>query len=64
MSANPHANGGTLLHDLELPDFRDYGSPSTDPATTSTEATRVLGTWLLTSCGLIDPRQLPRVRAR
>ena len=24
MSANPHANGGLLLHDLELPDFRDY----------------------------------------
>ena len=24
MSANPHANGGLLLHDLKLPDFRDY----------------------------------------
>ena len=24
MSANPHANGGKLLIDLELPDFRDY----------------------------------------
>ena len=24
MSANPHANGGTLLRDLVLPDFRDY----------------------------------------
>src|SRR4029079_18812243 len=24
MSANPHANGGLLLHDLRLPDFRDY----------------------------------------
>ena len=24
MSANPHANGGVLLRDLELPDFRDY----------------------------------------
>ena len=24
MSANPHANGGLLLRDLELPDFRDY----------------------------------------
>jgi xylulose-5-phosphate/fructose-6-phosphate phosphoketolase len=25
MSANPHANGGLLLRDLHLPDFRDYG---------------------------------------
>ena len=24
MSANPHANGGLLLRDLDLPDFRDY----------------------------------------
>ena len=24
MSANPHANGGLLLSDLRLPDFRDY----------------------------------------
>ena len=24
MSANPHANGGLLLRDLALPDFRDY----------------------------------------
>ena len=24
MSANPHANGGLLLHDLKLPNFRDY----------------------------------------
>ena len=24
MSANPHANGGLLLRDLQLPDFRDY----------------------------------------
>ena len=25
MGANPHANGGLLLHDLHMPDFRDYG---------------------------------------
>ncbi|WP_445151256.1 phosphoketolase family protein [Baekduia sp. Peel2402] len=47
MGANPHANGGTLLQDLELPDFRDYAVGLPDgPATTSSEATRVLGTWL------------------
>jgi xylulose-5-phosphate/fructose-6-phosphate phosphoketolase len=46
MSANPHANGGLLLHDLRLPDFRDYAVPVKAPATEVSEATRVLGTWL------------------
>jgi xylulose-5-phosphate/fructose-6-phosphate phosphoketolase len=46
MSANPHANGGVLLRDLELPDFRDYAVEVAKPATTFSEATRVLGTWL------------------
>ena len=46
MSANPHANGGLLLRDLELPDFRDYGVEVPAPAATSSEATRVLGAWL------------------
>jgi xylulose-5-phosphate/fructose-6-phosphate phosphoketolase len=46
MGANPHANGGLLLHDLELPDFRSYGVEVRAPATGTTEATRVLGTWL------------------
>jgi xylulose-5-phosphate/fructose-6-phosphate phosphoketolase len=46
MSANPHANGGTLLRDLVLPDFRDYAVEVTRPATTFNEATRVLGTFL------------------
>jgi xylulose-5-phosphate/fructose-6-phosphate phosphoketolase len=43
MSANPHANGGVLLHDLVLPDFRDYAVDVHEPGTTSSEATRVLG---------------------
>jgi len=46
MSANPHANGGVLLQDLVLPDFRDYAVPAAKPATTYSEATRVLGTYL------------------
>ncbi|MEA2148018.1 MAG: xylulose-5-phosphate/fructose-6-phosphate phosphoketolase, partial [Solirubrobacteraceae bacterium] len=46
MSANPHANGGLLLRDLELPDFRSYAVTMQAPAQTSSEATRVLGTWL------------------
>jgi xylulose-5-phosphate/fructose-6-phosphate phosphoketolase len=43
MSANPHANGGVVLRDLDLPDFRDYAVPVEVPGTTSSEATRVLG---------------------
>jgi xylulose-5-phosphate/fructose-6-phosphate phosphoketolase len=46
MGASAHANGGLLLRDLELPDFRDYAVPVARPATTSSEAMGVLGGWL------------------
>lgn len=46
MSANPHANGGELLRDLALPDFRDYAVDVEKPGTTTSEATRVLGRFL------------------
>ncbi|GAA2107733.1 phosphoketolase family protein [Actinomadura alba] len=46
MSANPHANGGLLLRELTLPDFRRYAVPVDRPGTTFTEPTRVLGTFL------------------
>jgi xylulose-5-phosphate/fructose-6-phosphate phosphoketolase len=46
MSASPHANGGVLLRDLHLPDFREYGVPVERPGTVSSEATRVLGRFL------------------
>jgi xylulose-5-phosphate/fructose-6-phosphate phosphoketolase len=46
MSANPHANGGALLRELHLPDFRDYAEPVVNPGTGSVESTRVLGTFL------------------
>jgi xylulose-5-phosphate/fructose-6-phosphate phosphoketolase len=46
MSANPHANGGELLRDLALPDFRDYGVEVAQPGTTFSEPTRVLGAFL------------------
>ncbi len=46
MSANPHANGGLLLRDLELPDFRDYAVEVKHPARSEGEATRVLGVFL------------------
>ena len=46
MSANPHSNGGLLLRDLSLPDFRNYAVEVAKPGVTSAEATRVLGTFL------------------
>ena len=46
MSANPHANGGLLLSDLKLPDFRDYAVIVPSPGTVMREATRVLGSFL------------------
>ncbi|WP_335992099.1 phosphoketolase family protein [Glycomyces sp. MUSA5-2] len=46
MSANPHANGGILLRDLVLPDFRDYAVDVPRPGAVDAEATRVLGAWV------------------
>ncbi|CDO11156.1 phosphoketolase family protein [Mycolicibacterium cosmeticum] len=46
MGANPHANGGVLLRDLDLPPIQDYAVEVGRPAAESAEATRVLGTFL------------------
>jgi xylulose-5-phosphate/fructose-6-phosphate phosphoketolase len=46
MGDNPHANGGILLRDLKMPDFRDYAVEVTNPGTTFAEATRVMGQFL------------------
>ncbi len=46
MSANPSSNGGQVLKDLILPDFRDYAVDVTTPGAIITEPTRRLGTWL------------------
>ncbi|MGZ8739168.1 MAG: phosphoketolase family protein [Gaiellaceae bacterium] len=46
MSASPHANGGILLRDLELPDFRRYAIDVKTPGVQTAESTRVLGTFL------------------
>jgi xylulose-5-phosphate/fructose-6-phosphate phosphoketolase len=46
MSASPHANGGLLLRDLRLPDFRDYAIDVPGPGAATAEATRVLGDFL------------------
>src|SRR6188472_2306698 len=46
MSANPHANGGLLLRDLRLPDFRKYAVEVKKPGDIEAEATRVMGKFL------------------
>ncbi len=46
MGANPHANGGRLLNDLKMPNFRDFAVDVAKPATVFAEATRVLGAFL------------------
>ena len=46
MGANPHANGGSLLKDLTMPDFRDYACKVAKPGTEFGESTRILGKML------------------
>jgi xylulose-5-phosphate/fructose-6-phosphate phosphoketolase len=46
MSASPHANGGRLRRDLDLPDYRDYALSVDQPATELAESTRRLGEML------------------
>ncbi|WP_036488667.1 phosphoketolase [Myxosarcina sp. GI1] len=46
MGANPHANGGLLLKDLKMPDFRNYAVDVSQAGTVTAEATRVMGHFL------------------
>ncbi|MFG3555378.1 phosphoketolase [Micromonospora sp. NPDC047557] len=46
MSANPVTNGGVVLRDLTLPDFRDYGLDVREPGQPMAGATGVLGPWI------------------
>ncbi len=46
MGANPNANGGLLLRELDLPDFRAYAVDLSAPGKSVAEATRVLGSYL------------------
>jgi xylulose-5-phosphate/fructose-6-phosphate phosphoketolase len=46
MGANPYANGGLLLKDLPMPNFRDYAIPVEKPGVSSAESTRNLGHFL------------------
>lgn len=46
MGSNPHANGGLLLKDLKMPDFKQYAVDVPQPGTVYAEATRVMGQFL------------------
>jgi xylulose-5-phosphate/fructose-6-phosphate phosphoketolase len=46
MSDNPHANGGLLLRDLKMPDFRDYAVDVPSPGATTAESAREMGRFL------------------
>lgn len=46
MGANPHANGGMLLRDLQMPDFREYAADVPEPGVRGIGDTRVLGPFL------------------
>jgi xylulose-5-phosphate/fructose-6-phosphate phosphoketolase len=55
LGASPHANGGVLLRDLILPDFRDYAVTAEEPGQAISEPTRVLGGMLRDVMKLNEP---------
>ena len=61
MGANPHANGGLLLKDLKLPDFREYAVAVPVPGAVVAEATRHTGQFLRDVMKLNDDEQNFRV---
>ncbi len=61
MGDNPHANGGLLLKDLILPDFRDYAVAVDAPGKTIAEATRIMGQFLRDVMELNEPARNFRI---
>ena len=61
MGANPHANGGMLLRDLRMPDFRDYAFEIAAPGVRGIGDTRVLGPFLRDVTKLNDEQRNFRV---
>jgi len=61
MGANPHANGGLLLKDLKMPDFRDYAVNIPAPGQVTAEATRIMGAFLRDIMKLNEDRKNFRV---
>ena len=64
MSANPHANGGLLLRDLELPDFRDYAVEVAAPAHARRARRRGCSAAFLRDVMRAQPDELPALRPR
>ena len=61
MGANPHANGGLLLRDLHMPDYRDYAVDVPAPGMQGIGDTRVLGPFLRDVVTLNDAQRNFRV---
>jgi len=61
MGSNPHANGGILLRDLRMPDFRDYAVKVPFPGSVEAEDTRTLGNFLRDVTKLNQPSRNFRV---
>jgi xylulose-5-phosphate/fructose-6-phosphate phosphoketolase len=61
MGANPHANGGLLLQDLIMPDYRHYAADVPQPGSQGIGDTRVLGPFLRDIAKLNDPQRNFRV---
>jgi len=61
MGANPHANGGLLLRDLRMPDFRDYAQQVPDPGVRGNGDTRVLAPFLRDVAKLNDAQHNFRI---
>ena len=61
LGASPHANGGVLLRDLVLPDFRDYAAEVKTPGAHMSEPTRVLGGMLRDVMALNGPTRNFRI---
>jgi len=61
MGANPHANGGSLLRDLRMPDFREYAIDVVTPGIRGIGDTRVLGPFLRDVAKLNDVQRNFRI---
>jgi xylulose-5-phosphate/fructose-6-phosphate phosphoketolase len=61
MGANPHANGGLLLRDLRMPDFREYATDVPEPGVSGIGDTRTLGTFLRDVAKLNEPQRNFRI---
>tara|TARA_R110001583_G_C5669213_1_gene410554 strand:+ start:9136 stop:11523 length:2388 start_codon:yes stop_codon:yes gene_type:complete len=61
MGANPHANGGQLLRDLKMPDYREYAAQVPAPGVPGVGDTRVLGPFLRDVARLNDAERNFRI---